>query len=150
MGGPADRWMSEGRFELAEGQALLVRTWPTNAAYQGIQLTDLWYDSLENEASSLNGKLALLASDGSYYHVISATDPGYVNWLDTGGLQRGTIILRYFGVSADIPESLHPSVQLLDIGSLPDHIPGFRAVSETEREQARAARRRHLQVRTHR
>ena len=150
QGGHRGRWMADGVFDLPEGKALVVKTWPTASQYQGIQLTDLWFDSLENEASSLNSTQALLAPDGAYHHVIAATDPGYANWLDTGGLRRGVILLRYYGVPGNIPEPLHPSAQLVDIDALSDHVPGFERVSASDRERDRAARRRHLQVRSHR
>jgi hypothetical protein len=150
LGGARGRWMANGSFRLAADQALVIRSWPTNAGYQAIQLTDLWFDSLEygNQVSSLNTTQTQLAPDGSYYHVISADDPGYTNWLDTGGLTRGTILMRYDGVQGAISSTLHPSASVVALDDLPAKIPGFEKASAEEREQVRAARRRHLQIRS--
>lgn len=152
LGGARGRWMASGHFDLAPGKALVVRTWPTAATYQAIQLTDLWFDSLEygNQVSSLNSTQVVQATDGAYYHVIAPEDPGYPNWLDTNGLTRGTFLLRFDGVRGEIPSDRHPSAELVDLSELSKHIPGFTSVSEAEREVVRAARRRHLQIRSRR
>ena len=154
LGGARGRWMANGYYDLPDGKVLVVKTWPTTAAYQAVQLTDLWFDSLEygNQVSSLNTTQTLRAPDGAYYLVVAPDDPGYANWLDTGGLRRGTLLLRYDGVHGDVPPSQHPSAALVDIADLPAHIPGFAAdgANEAEREAVRRLRRRHLQLRSHR
>jgi len=146
------RWMAGGSFDLPPGKVLLIETWPTTAAYQAIQLTDLWFASLEyaNQVSSLTTTQSIEAPNGAYYSVIARDDPGYANWLDTGGLARGVFLLRYDGVSGDVPKAQHPSAKLVDASALPDLIPGFAHVTEAEREATRAARRRHVQIRNHR
>jgi hypothetical protein len=150
LGGARGRWMGGGHFDLPAGKALLIQTWPTAAEYQAIQLTDMWFDSLEygNLVSSLNTTQSQTAPDGAYYYVISAEDPGYVNWLDTGGLTRGVFLLRYDGVQGIIPEEQQPTAELVDLQSLPARIPGFEAVDEIQRKQERAERRRNLQMRS--
>lgn len=152
LGGAKGRWMSGGYFELEPGRALLLVVPPTRAQYQAVQLTDMWFASLEhaNQVSSLTSRQSVLAPDGNYYYVISADDPGYANWLDTGALRRGTFLLRWDGVQGDLPASQHPSAETLAIDALPDRIPGFVRASDEEREQTRRARRRHLQLRSHR
>jgi len=152
LGGVKGRWMAGGSFDLPPGKVLLIETWPTTAAYQAIQLTDLWFASLEyaNQVSSLTTTQSIEAPNGAYYSVIARDDPGYANWLDTGGLARGVFLLRYDGVSGDVPKAQHPSAKLVDASALPDLIPGFAHVTEAEREATRAARRRHVQIRNHR
>jgi hypothetical protein len=152
LGGAKGRWMAGGHFALSPGKALLIQSWPTSADYQAIQLTDMWFASLEhaNQVSSLNTRQAVTAPDGAYYSVISPEDPGVHNWLDTGGLERGVFLLRYDGVQGTIPESKHPSARLVDLAELPKLIPGFERVGEQERERVRRERRRHLQIRSHR
>jgi hypothetical protein len=152
LGGARGRWMATGHFEIPDGTALLVRMPATEAAYQAIQLTDLWFDSLEygNQVSSLNTTQLQPAPNGDFYVAISATDPGYANWLDTGGLPRGTILMRYDGVHGEIPSDRHPSTELVDLEALPERIPDFAVVGRSERERVRAERRRHLQIRSHR
>ena len=150
LGGVRGRWMSTGHFELPPGQALLLKTWPTKAHYQGIQLADLWFASLEygNQVSSLTGDQLVKAPDGAYYTVVSAEDPGHANWLDTGGLTRGVFMLRYDGVQGELPEAQHPSMERVALSEVSDRIPGFTRVDEEQREAVRAARRRHLQLRS--
>lgn len=150
LGGVKGRWMGNGYFELPEGKALIVKSWPTKAEYQAIQLTDMWFASMEygNRVTSLNTTQSLLSPDGAYYYVISADDPGHANWLDAESLQRGVILMRYDGVLGEIPEQLHPSTELVNLEELPQKIPGFKVVSEAQREKVRADRRHHLQLRS--
>ena len=57
MGGVPGRFMVSGNFDLAADEALIVRAWPMSGTYQGIQLADPWFSSLEygNRQSSLTG-----------------------------------------------------------------------------------------------
>jgi hypothetical protein len=150
LGGAKGRWMAGGHFDLPPGKALLIETWPTNAKYQGIQLTDMWFASLEyaNQVSSLTTRQSRASANGAYHYVVSGEDPGHGNWLDTGGLERGVFLLRYDGVRGAIPEGRHPSAELVDLASLAQRIPGFAPVTESERERVRSARRHHLQLRS--
>jgi len=112
----------------------------------------MWFASLEyaNQVSSLTTSQSIEPPDGAYYSVIAREDPGYANWLDTGGLDRGIFQLRYDGVSGDVPKAHHPSAKLVGASALPDLIPGYTRSTGAQREATRAARRRHVQVRNHR
>lgn len=149
QGGVHGRWMATGHYRLDPGTALVVRMPATEASYQAIQLTDLWFAALErgNRISSLTTHQAVAAPDGAYYHVVAAEDPGAPNWLDAGGFERGIVLLRYDGLPAPLPESQQPSAQLIALPDLPDAVPGFEPVGEAERQRARQVRRRHLQRR---
>jgi hypothetical protein len=149
LGGVHGRWMASGHFDIPPGQALLVRSWPTSAHYQGLQLTDRWFASLEyaNGTASLSSRQSVLAPDGSYYHVVSAEDPGYINWLGTGGLQKGTLLIRFDGVEGDLPQARWPSASLVAVDQLPELIPGFEPVEATQRNQQIRERRAHVQRR---
>lgn len=150
-GGVRGRWMTEGRFDLADDEALILTTWPTNANYQGIQLTDLWFSSLEyaNRQSSLTRDQAWQSKDGAYRFVISAKDPGIRNWLDTNGLKDGLMLLRYDGMKeASFDPARWPTlvkVKLTDLKSaLPADTPVF---SASDRAAQIAERRKHVQLR---
>ncbi len=149
LGGVHGRWMASGHFDVPPGKALLVRSWPTSAHYQGLQLTDRWFASLEyaNGTASLSSRQSLLAPDGSYYHVISAEDPGYANWLGTGGLEKGTLLMRFDGVQGDLPQAHWPSASLVAVDQLPELIPGFEHLEAGQREQQIRERRAHVQRR---
>lgn len=151
-GGAKGRWMSGGYFELAEDEALLIRMEATEATYQAIQLTDMWFASFEygNQVSSLTTKQSQISPDGSYYYVITGEDPGYANWLDTGGAARGTLLIRWDGMNDELPMSAFPTSQVIKLESLEKAIPGYTETTATERFETRAARREHLQRRSNR
>jgi hypothetical protein len=152
LGGARGRWMSGGSFALPPGEALVLRMPKTRAAYQAVQLADVWMASLEyaNQISSLNTTQSELAPDGAYYYVISQEDPGYPNWLDAGALSRGVFMLRWDGVRGTLAEAEFPSARSVALEDLPEAIPGFTTVDEAERARVRAERRRHMQLRSHR
>ena len=151
MGGAKGRWMASAHFNIPSGKALVIKSWPTNAQYQGIQLTDRWFSSLEyaNRQTSLTGTQSHVASDGAIYHVITGQDPGYPNWLDTVGLQKGTILLRFDGVRGDIDEEFWPTAKLVNADQLAVSIPDFKEqqLTTSEREAQLAMRRAHIQRR---
>jgi len=152
-GGLSGRWMASGTFDLGDDEALVIKTWPTQAKYQGIQLCDLWFSSLEygNGTSSLTTLQSVRAPDGAYYYVVAKTDPGAANWLDTMGTAQGVILLRYDGVQGDISKEKWPSARKVALKDLPAVIPGFeQAVTADDRFRVLAERRKHIQVRTNR
>jgi len=152
LGGAKGRWMSGGYFELEADQGLLVRVPKTHAPYQAIQLADMWMASLEhaNQVSSLTASQSQMADDGAFYYVISQRDPGHVNWLDSGALRRGTIMLRWDGVQGVLTEADYPSARVVPLSRLEAEIPGFSPATPEQREDTRRARRHHLQLRSHR
>lgn len=151
FGGVRGRWMASGHFQLQPDQALVVKSWPVGAPYQGIQLTDLWFASLEyaNRVTSLTQQQSVPGPDGAIYYVITSAETGYPNWLDTMGLEQGAFIMRYDGVGAEVDASLWPSAQRVDLHELPEVIPGFEDAKITPdvRDQQRAQRRAHVQKR---
>ncbi|WP_438985459.1 hypothetical protein [Aequoribacter sp.] len=151
FGGARGRWMASGHFQLQPEQALVIKSWPVGAPYQGIQLTDLWFASLEyaNRVTSLTRQQSVLAPDGAIYYVITSEETGYPNWLDTMGLEQGAFIMRYDGVGGAIEPSRWPSAQLVDLRDLPEIIPGFEGarITADDRDQQRALRRAHVQKR---
>ena len=143
--------MSHGTFDLADDEALVVRTWPSNGNYQGIQLGDLWFSSLEyaNRQTSLSGDQAIASNDGTYWYVVSAHDPGVANWLDTTGRRRGFILIRYDGTDASpFDDARQPSCQVVPHQLLRSVLPPeTQTVTPVERAAALASRRRHVQRR---
>lgn len=154
LGGVPGRWMARVNFELGPDEALLVRTWPMAGNYQGIQLADMWYSSLEyaNRQTSLTADQAYRSTDGSYWFVVSAGDPGVQNWLDTMGRRTGVILLRFDGMQgATFNPAQYPVAYKVRLDSvrkkLPSTTPPF---SEQQRSDAIAIRRRHVQIRLNR
>ncbi len=124
----------------------------TSAAYQAIQLADMWMASLEhgNQVSSLTTEQSVLSEDGAYWYVVANEDPGHANWLDAGAIRRGTIMIRWDGVQGTLSEAQFPSSERVRLEDLAERIPGFAPTSVEQREAARRARREHLQRRAHR
>jgi hypothetical protein len=150
-GGVVGRLMSLGNFELGPDEALVLTTWPAAGNYQGIQLTDVWTSSLEygNRQTSLTSDQAHQSTDGAYRFVIAHKDPGVQNWLDTTGLERGFILLRFDGVQGvPIPEHEWPRLEPISFGEIRDHIPSDTPLfTDEERRRAIEKRRRHVQKR---
>lgn len=151
LGGVKGRWMSVGHFELADDEALILTTRATPAQYQGVQLTDLWFSSLEyaNRQTSLTADQAFRSDDGRYQMVIAPRDPGVQNWLDTTGLHRGVILLRYDGLQGKpLPQEAWPTLRKIKRSELYTALAADTpAYDEAQRGEAIAARRRHVQLR---
>ena len=151
VGGVHGRWMAHGTWHLADDEALVVRMWPATGNYFGIQLADLWFSSMEyaNRQTSLSGDQAVASDDGSYWFVLSAHDPGVANWLDTTGVPRGCILVRYDGTGGTpLPTEHQPTAQVVPLVMLRDVMPSDTPTITTEERRAvLAARRRHVQRR---
>ena len=125
-GGVKGRWMTEGHFDLKDDEALLLTTWPMSGNYQGVQLADLWFSSLEyaNRQTSLTSDQAYRTKDGAYHFVISAKNPGIQNWLDTAGMPRGVILLRFDGMTdATFPKDKQPTIEKIKLADVRKHLP---------------------------
>ncbi len=151
VGGVAGRFMSNGHFELAPDEALVVTIWPIDARYQGIQLTDPWFSSLEyaNRVTSLSADQARASADGAYHFVVAARDPGVQNWLDTTGLPTGTLLIRFDGSPLDtFPKDKRPVARKVRFEAVRDALPADTPVfTPAMREKQIAERRRHVQIR---
>ncbi len=149
--GVVGRWISVGPYDLRPGVALVIDMPPTGAPYEGAQLADRWFASLEyaSATSSISGAQAVAAPDGHRYLVLSLDDPGYVNWLDPAGVRRGVVHLRYDGLPGEPAPELAPTARLLSLDELAASIPGFhdQQVDGAARDRQRADRRRHIQIR---
>lgn len=91
-------------FSLADDKAMLVTTTRGGAKYTGFQLNDPWMiaPDARTQQVCLNNSQAIASGDGSTSYVISRTDPGVANWLDTCGMRDGFGIIRW----QNIPEGL--------------------------------------------
>jgi hypothetical protein len=98
----ANQLQSNGYFQLADDEALVVTVDPGNAGYFVVPVYNDWTitDDYWNEQTSLNNAQAVANPDGTYTLVISPTDPGVSNWVSTGGLNQGTISIRFQSLDA--------------------------------------------------
>jgi len=88
---------SAGYFQLADDQALVITIDPGRAGYFGVPVSNDWTitNNYWDEQTSLNISQSVANSDGTYTTVVSPTDPGVANWVSTGGLNQGTLSIRF-------------------------------------------------------
>ena len=107
-----------GRFVLGEGQALVVTVHKPDREflYWGLTTASPWMESYDYRytTTNLNNRRAQANEAGDWVLVISPTDPGVPNWLDTGGRREGYMLVRW--VLADDPP--HPTAELVDLADL--------------------------------
>lgn len=92
-------------FELEDDEALVVDVVPPLCDYWMFVLHNRWLESLDYRYHriSLNDTSAVWERDGSVRVVVSHSDPGHPNWLDTAGHRRGTLGVRWVGAEiADV------------------------------------------------
>jgi hypothetical protein len=112
---------SVGHFNLADGEALVVTITPGDAGYYfTIPVTDIWMKSPNywDHQSSLNSEQAIANDDGTYTIVVSKTDPGIANWVDTVGLDVGTLFVRWQLPGAN-PEGGAPTISARGVAGRP-------------------------------
>ena len=131
----------EGAYELADDEALIseVRI-PEHYKYWSIILTNDLYETTDwvNNQSSLNDTQGVVDDDGVFRTVISASDPGVHNWLDTSGYKSGAIQGRWFGASA----TPNPTMRKVKLSEIFAELPaGTPRVTIAERATALRARR---------
>ncbi|CAJ1495662.1 hypothetical protein [[Mycobacterium] burgundiense] len=124
-GGLATQYSSAGHFELAPEQALVITVPVSDAPYMGFQLGSLWYISLDyiNHQTSLNGTQAQADPDGNIRIVVSDTNPGITNWVETLGHRRGYLQFRWQRLSRDLTEADGPKVELMDAADVATALP---------------------------
>lgn len=137
-----------GRFSIADDEALVFTVDLQSAEYLHVMLADPWMLSIDfmNRPSTLNQFQSHINADGSSItYVISKSDPGTHNWLDTGGLNDGVFLIRWERMTkTPSPETEQQAigdiqrVKLADLASvLPKDMP---RVSYQQRLRQNAAR----------
>jgi hypothetical protein len=140
----ATQLQSAGYFELADDETLVVTIDRGSAGYFVLPVTNDWTISKDyrNHQTSLNDSQAIANADGTYTLVISKTDPGVANWVSTGGLNQGTISMRFQDLdpgSTDLPAV---SSQVVPLDQLPTTVPaGTVYYTAQQRAEQLAARK---------
>jgi hypothetical protein len=116
MGGDPNVRMWLGRWQLEEGEALIVEAMPPNCHYWNFQLGNIWAESLDhqNRRVHVNNGTAEYRADGSFRLIVANTDPGLPNWIDTAGHHHGTMALRWVRTDAH-PK---PAVRVVKLSEL--------------------------------
>ncbi len=99
FGGMATQWGAKGNLCLEEDEAMIITSNDAGAAFRNVVLHEVFNISLNywDRTGSLNSEQMARDEDGKYTCVVAHRDPGVHNWLDTGGLRRTIIGLRWQG-----------------------------------------------------
>lgn len=117
---------SAGNFDLQPGQALIVEVPNVTSAYSGIEIESAFAQTLPYTLAqtSLNNTQAFVDPSGDTYYVISATNPGVANWLDTGGLSNGEVFVRFENVpTGSDATGLDVTTQVVPVADVRQYLP---------------------------
>ncbi|MBI5737197.1 MAG: hypothetical protein HY997_15130 [Mycolicibacterium neoaurum] len=142
----ATQLQSAGYFQLADDQALVITIDRAGAGYFVVPVTDDWTITKDywNEQTSLNNAQAVAddAGNTTYTLVVSPTDPGVANWVSTGGLNQGTLSIRFQDIDPDVTQLPTVSARVVSLSELPSVLPaGTQYVTETQRAAQIASRK---------
>lgn len=118
--------VSAGNFDLDPGQALIVKVPDVASAYSGIELMNVYGAALPFvlAQTTLNNTTAFQSADGFTYYVISGTNPGVANWLDSGAVANGEIFARFENLAAGTdPTGLAVTTQLVPVADVAQYLP---------------------------
>lgn len=145
LGGLVTQAGAQGRLDLGDNEAAVVTIDPAGAAYAGIVAHDWWFRTLEywNHTSSLTSHASVPDADGRYTYVISISDPGVHNWVDTCGRHESLLQYRWQGLPRQQVRQgpVVDPVQIVKLRDLPRVLPkGTAMVDRNERERQIVAR----------
>lgn len=140
----ANQLQSNGYFQLADDEALVLTIDPGSAGFFTVPVYNVWTitDDYWNQQTSLNNHQAVANPDGTYTMVVSLADPGVANWVSTGGLNQGIISMRFQNLDSESTDV--PSVQsvVVKLDDLDGHLPaGTVHVTPAQRTAQLAARK---------
>ena len=135
----ATQLQSAGYFQLTDQEALVITINPGKARYFSVPVTNDWTitDNYWDDQTSLNIAQSVKNSDGTYTIVVSPKDPGVANWVSTGGLNQGTLSIRFqdFNPASDVDPTVSSQVVKLN------QLSGLPTVTPAERQAQLATRK---------
>ncbi|KAJ5778081.1 hypothetical protein N7520_001327 [Penicillium odoratum] len=118
---------SFGHFSLDTNETLVATLTPGDSTYWVFPVTDPWMITVNPGSSqdSLNSEQAVANSNGTYTLVVSREDPGVYNWVNTTGLNEGTIMVRWQGLPTSDSDSTSVAIttQLVQLSDLASVLP---------------------------
>lgn len=120
-------YLGAGRFNLAQDEALVITTTTGGGGYTGIQITDPWMlmpRDCRSGTLNLNTAQVIPNPDGSLTYALSPSDPGLANWIDTGGLNQGFLLLRWAAMPAQVDaKALLREVDVMKLSDIASRVP---------------------------
>lgn len=97
-GGDASIIYYHSYWKLAQDEALVIEVKPPECDSWNFQLNNYWMESLDYRYFTvcINKASAIYEADGSVKVIISHTDPGQPNWINTCGHFEGTMLWRWY------------------------------------------------------
>jgi hypothetical protein len=114
-----DAHYSMAPFFIGPDEALVITgRWP-DCRFGNVCLWNRFQQTLDyrSRSVSLNRTQTLLEADGSFRMIVSHTDPGQPNWLDTEGNLFGLVFWRFFLVNGDVETPQGKVVKLADLNA---------------------------------
>ena len=137
---------SAGRYELDTNQALIIATPVPDVVHGGIQLGNVWVESMDYQSrqTSLNWFQSTPDSDGIIRYVLAHEDPGVPNWLDISGHPNGSIFMRWQSPTEEnYPDK--PTVKVVPFDEIRTNLPADHPTVTLD-ERAETLRQRFLAV----
>ncbi|CAN7557296.1 hypothetical protein [Mycolicibacterium frederiksbergense] len=141
----ATQLQSAGYFQLADEEALVITIDRAGAGYFVVPVTDDWTitEDYWNEQTSLNNVQSVAddAGNTTYTLVVSPSDPGVANWVSTGGLNQGTISIRFQDIDPDVAQLPTVSARVVPLSELASVLPPTTQYVTQEQRAAQLATR---------
>jgi hypothetical protein len=118
--------VSGGNFHLDPGEALIVKVPDVPSGYSGIELMNVFGAALPYTLAqtTLNNTTAFHDPNGYTYYVVSATNPGVANWLDSSGVTSGEIFARFENLpDGTDPTGLPVTTELVPVADVANYLP---------------------------
>jgi hypothetical protein len=118
--------VSGGNFHLDPGEALIVKVPDVPSGYSGIELMNVFGAALPSTLAqtTLNNTTAFHDPDGYTYYVVSATNPGVANWLDSNGVSSGEIFARFENLpDGTDPTGLPVATEVVPVADVANYLP---------------------------
>ncbi|BBX48747.1 hypothetical protein GCM10009641_02070 [Mycobacterium cookii] len=118
--------VSAGNFDLTPDQALIVQMPDVPSGYSGIELMNVFGAALPFTLAqtTLNNTTAFADPDGYTYYVVSATNPGVANWLDSNGVSSGEIFARFENLpDGTDPTGLAVTTEVVPVADVANYLP---------------------------
>lgn len=123
----ATQLQSAGYFQLDDQEALVITIDRAGAGYFIVPVTDDWTVTKDywNEQTSLNNVQSVAddAAGTTYTIVVSPSDPGVANWVSTGGLNQGTISIRFQDIDPTVTQLPTVSARVVALSELASVLP---------------------------
>ncbi|NTV82917.1 MAG: DUF1214 domain-containing protein [Bacteroidales bacterium] len=103
-------------WKLGPGEALIIEVRPPDCDTWNFQLNNYWMESLDYRYFNIciNKAGASYEEDGSVRLIVSHTDPGHPNWIETCGHFEGTMCWRWYRLK-DGALPVEPSCEVVNL-----------------------------------